>query len=75
LELARIVAAGPPAGSGITIAAWLSWHQYEILRLLPEGSSRNEALENFSSALCVTLNGQLRLRVFQAQFTFGYAEA
>jgi hypothetical protein len=35
----------------MTIAAWLSWHQYEILRLLPEGSSRNEALENFSSPL------------------------
>jgi hypothetical protein len=28
LPLARILAAGPPAGSGITLAAWRSWHEY-----------------------------------------------
>ena len=29
LALARIIAAGPPAGSGINVEAWRSWHEYE----------------------------------------------
>src|SRR6476619_5373141 len=29
-ELARIIAASPPAGSGINVAAWRSWHEYEF---------------------------------------------
>jgi hypothetical protein len=30
LPLARIIAAGPPAGSGITLAAWLSSHECDF---------------------------------------------
>jgi hypothetical protein len=29
-ELARIIAAGPPAGSGINLAVWRSWHEHEV---------------------------------------------
>ena len=30
LPLARIIAAGPPADSGITLAAWRSWYECEF---------------------------------------------
>ena len=43
LELTRIIAAGPPAGSGINFAAWRSWHEYEFF-LCPR---RWTACDNF----------------------------
>jgi hypothetical protein len=39
LPLARILAAGPPAGSGITLAAWRSWHEYEFFACPRRGTT------------------------------------
>src|SRR5436305_1136344 len=52
LELARIIAAGPPAGSGITLAAWRSWHEYEFF-VCPRHGTTCDKLECKVASACL----------------------
>ena len=54
LPLARIIAAGPPADSGITLAAWRSWYEYEFF-VHPHRRTNCEKLECKIGSACLAM--------------------
>jgi hypothetical protein len=54
LELARIIAAGPPAGTGIDLAAWRSWHEYEFF-VCPRRGITCDNLECKVASACLAM--------------------
>src|SRR5689334_15221393 len=52
LELARITAAGPPAGSGINVEAWRSGHEYECF-VCPRHRTTCDKLECKVASACL----------------------
>jgi hypothetical protein len=54
LELARIIAAGPPAGSGINLAAWRSWHEYELF-VCPRRGTTCDNFECKLASACIAM--------------------
>ena len=53
-ELARIIAAGPPAGSGINLAAWRSRHEYELF-VCPRRGTTCDKLECKMASACIAM--------------------
>ena len=51
-ELARIIAASPPAGSGISVDAWRSWHEYEFFAC-PRRATTCDKLERKVASACI----------------------
>src|SRR4051812_14616725 len=52
LELARIITAGPPAGSGINLAAWRSWHEFFVC---PRHRTTCDKLECEVASACLVM--------------------